>query len=215
MKLSVIDKTNHSIKSIQLEDAQPSENLAHIFYLVHHYQKHQLRQKTASTKTRAEVRGGGAKPYKQKGTGRARRGTNRTPLRVGGGVIFGPKPIKRKMKLNKLLVRKALQQALLLAGDKITLLKSDGFDFASAKEILKKQPAKKVLIILNFENQDLQKSFGNFKNCVLSTPQRLLLQTIIVSDSILIEESALSELGFIPITGSKKRTKTQDEVETL
>ena len=73
-------------------------------YLVHRdILRHQISQKqgTVSTKTRSEVRGGGAKPWQQKGSGRARAGSNRSPLWKGGGVIFGPKPRKTILKLNK------------------------------------------------------------------------------------------------------------------
>ena len=84
-------------------------------YLIHRdILRHQLSQKqgTVSTKTRSEVRGGGKKPWQQKGTGRARAGSSRSPLWRGGGVIFGPKPKTTKLKLNKKERKSALQTLL-------------------------------------------------------------------------------------------------------
>ena len=84
-------------------------------YLIHKdILRHQISKKqgTVSTKTRSEVRGGGRKPWKQKGTGRARAGSNRSPLWKGGGVIFGPKPKKTVLKLNKKERKLALQTLL-------------------------------------------------------------------------------------------------------
>merc|ERR1712153_281954 len=84
-------------------------------YLIHKdILRHQISKKqgTASTKTRSEVRGGGRKPWKQKGTGRARAGSNRSPLWKGGGVIFGPKPKTMQHKLNKKEFQLALRTLL-------------------------------------------------------------------------------------------------------
>ena len=112
------------------------------------------RQGTASTKTRSEVRGGGRKPWQQKGTGRARAGSNRSPLWKGGGVIFGPKPKKVALKLNKKERRLALQ----------TLLYNK---------------KKNILIIKDLENESLETKTKSFlkicKNCNISLNQKVLV----------------------------------------
>ena len=87
-------------------------NAAHIVHRALTRQLANVRQGTASTKTRAEVRGGGRKPWRQKGTGRARAGSNRSPLWRGGGVIFGPKPRDYTIKMNRKERRLALRTAL-------------------------------------------------------------------------------------------------------
>ena len=124
--------------------------------LLRHYNSQ--KQGTVSTKTRSEVRGGGRKPWRQKGTGRARAGSNRSPLWKGGGVIFGPKPKTTILKLNKKERRLALQ----------TLLYS------------KKN---NILIIDNLENEITQPKTKNFltvcQNCSINLNQKLL---VIVSE---------------------------------
>jgi len=91
------------------------------------------RQGTASTLTRAEVRGGGRKPYKQKGTGRARQGSIRTPLRPGGGIIFGPKPRSYNLAMNRKERRLALRTALMARIEDLMVVK----DFAKALQVPK------------------------------------------------------------------------------
>jgi len=112
------------------------------------------RQRTAGTKTRSEVRGGGRKPWQQKGTGRARAGSNRSPLWKGGGVIFGPKPRTISLKLNKKERRLALQ----------TLLYNK---------------KKNILIIKDLENESLETKTKSFlkicKNCNISLNQKVLV----------------------------------------
>jgi large subunit ribosomal protein L4 len=113
-----------------------------------------LRQGTSSTKTRSEVRGGGRKPWRQKGTGRARAGSNRSPLWKGGGVSFGPKPKKIFLKLNKKERRLALQ----------TLIYNKKND---------------ILIIENFENEVIEPKTKTFikicQNCSIPLDQKLLV----------------------------------------
>jgi large subunit ribosomal protein L4 len=101
--------------SFELKSAKP-ENASHIVHRALVRQMNNARQGTLSTKTRAEVRGGGRKPWRQKGTGRARAGSSRSPLWRGGGVIFGPKPRDFSLKMNRKERRLALRTAFQQSG---------------------------------------------------------------------------------------------------
>ena len=105
--------------------------------------RHQISQKqgTVSTKTRSEVRGGGCKPWRQKGTGRARAGSNRSPLWKGGGVIFGPKPRKAILKLNKKERKLALQTLLYNKRNNISIIENLETSINSAKTKVKEAEA--------------------------------------------------------------------------
>ena len=115
------------------------------------------RQGTASTLTRSEVRGGGRKPYKQKGTGRARQGSIRTPLRPGGGIVFGPKPRSYNLDMNRKERRLALRTALMSRTSDIKTVEDFGSSLTTpkTKEIVKGldrlgiDKTQKILIILD------------------------------------------------------------------
>ena len=118
--------------SIDLKTAKESSAADLLHRAVLRQQAHS-RQGTASSLTRSEVRGGGRKPYKQKGTGRARQGSIRTPLRPGGGVIFGPKPRKYNLEMNRKERRLALRTALMSRISDAKIIK----DFGSKLEVPK------------------------------------------------------------------------------
>ena len=107
--------------SLELKVAK-EENAAHIVHRALVRQMNNGRQGTVSTKTRTEVRGGGRKPWRQKGTGRARAGTSRSPLWRGGGVIFGPKPRDYSTKMNRKERRLALRTALQSRTDQMVVV---------------------------------------------------------------------------------------------
>ncbi|MGB9744243.1 MAG: 50S ribosomal protein L4 [Desulfurella sp.] len=128
------------------------------------------RQWTASTKTRSEVSGGGKKPWKQKGTGRARAGSIRSPLFRGGGVIFGPKPkLDFELKINKKEKRKAFLEALIDHIEAKTLILLNDLDFGQPKtkvafELVKKLNADKSLFILDKNMTNAYLSLRNLKS---------------------------------------------------
>ena len=141
------------------------------------------RQGTASTLTRSEVRGGGRKPYKQKGTGRARQGSIRTPLRPGGGVIFGPKPRSYNLDMNRKERRLALRTALMSRVSDIKAVEDFGstLDKPKTSEIVNGllrlgiEETEKVLVILDSPSDVIKKSINNIKKVII-----LLLTVILI-----------------------------------
>ncbi len=162
-------------------------------------QKAHSRQGTASTLTRSEVRGGGRKPYKQKGTGRARQGSIRTPLRPGGGIIFGPKPRKYNLGMNKKERRLALRTALMSRFEDLIVVKDFGanLEVPKTKEIqdfllrLSISNNSKVLIILSQPSDIISKSIRNLEKVKLISSNNLNVFDLLNADSLIIGEDAL------------------------
>tara|TARA_B100001121_G_scaffold10715_1_gene8879 strand:- start:244 stop:873 length:630 start_codon:yes stop_codon:yes gene_type:complete len=173
--------------------------------LVHRAVLRQLankRQGTASTLTRSEVRGGGRKPYKQKGTGRARQGSIRTPLRPGGGIIFGPKPRSYNLDMNRKERRLALRTALISKSSNIKIVEDFGssIDIPKTKEIIEGlsrlgiDTTKKVLIILDNPSLNIKKSIQNISNVRLMLADQLNVFDILNANEILIGTSAITKI---------------------
>ena len=161
-----------------------------------------MRQGTASTLTRSEVRGGGRKPYKQKGTGRARQGSIRTPLRPGGGVIFGPKPRSYNLAMNRKERRSALRTALMARIDDITVVK----DFGTALEAPKTREITevlgrlgiaadtKVLIVLTNPSEMVRRSVRNLDKVKLISANHLNVFDLLHANSLVVGEDALTTI---------------------
>jgi large subunit ribosomal protein L4 len=159
------------------------------------------RSGTASTKTKATVNLSGAKPWRQKGTGRARAGYKSSPVWRGGGVVFGPHPRDYSKKTSKTLRRLAFQKALserIKAGDVLTV---DKFVVSEAKTksfvaMLKKQiDARKVLVLSDSFDENTYKSARNVKPVLLATGANVNAEQLLAFDKILITPSALEQLA--------------------
>ena len=160
------------------------------------------RQGTASTLTRAEVRGGGRKPYKQKGTGRARQGSIRTPLRPGGGIIFGPKPRSYNLDMNRKERRLALRTAIMSRVSDITTVEDFGSTLTKpkTKEIIDGlsrlgiDKTQKVLIILDGPSLEIRKSINNISNVKLIAADQLNVFDILNANKLVLGQSAVDKI---------------------
>src|SRR6478735_8116473 len=152
---------------------------------------------TQSTKTRAEVRGGGAKPWKQKGTGRARQGSIRSPQWVGGGVALGPKPRSYAQRTPKKMVRLALRSALSdrASEGKVIVVDDWGFDTPRTKDAIAALAAVgatgKVLVVLDGTDTAAWKSFRNLTDVHLLEAGQLNAYDVLVSDVVVFTRSTL------------------------
>ena len=160
------------------------------------------RQGTASTLTRSEVRGGGRKPYKQKGTGRARQGSIRTPLRPGGGIIFGPKPRSYNLDMNRKERRLALRTALMSRTSDIQTVEDFGSSLTTpkTKEIVRGldrlgiDKTQKILIILDNPSTNIRKSIHNIPNIKLVLADQLNVFDILNANQLIIGNSAIEKI---------------------
>ena len=187
--------------SIDLKTAKDSSAADLLHRAVLRQQAHS-RQGTASTLTRSEVRGGGRKPYKQKGTGRARQGSIRTPLRPGGGIIFGPKPRKYNLEMNRKERRLALRTALMSRIPDAKIIK----DFGSKLEVPKTSEIVallkrvgiasdvKTLIILKNPSEIIKRSIKNLEKVKLISADQLNVFDLLNANSLVIGEDALSTI---------------------
>jgi large subunit ribosomal protein L4 len=160
------------------------------------------RQGTASTLTRAEVAGGGRKPYKQKGTGRARQGSIRTPLRPGGGIVFGPKPRSYELAMNRKERRLALRTALMSRADDIVAVKGfgSGLDTPKTREItaalqrLGIEAGTKVLLVLDGATDAVKLSVRNLEKVKLIAADQLNVFDLLNAGKLVVSEEALAKI---------------------
>jgi large subunit ribosomal protein L4 len=159
-----------------------------------------LRQGTAATKTRGNVRGGGAKPWRQKGTGRARAGSSRSPIWKGGGTVFGPSPRHYTFKVNRKARRAALRSALSVHADRgsIAVFDAASFDAPSSKQASQLlndwgQPLA-TLVLLDAEEASAGLSFRNLWRVLVMPVEDAGVADLIGAASVLISEAALEQI---------------------
>ena len=202
MNYNVVNKQGEVVKQVELNEA--------IFNVEYNEQcvfdaimvaRSNSRQATAKTKKRDEVSGGGKKPFRQKGTGRARQGSSREPQMVGGGVVFGPTGIQNfKIKQNKKAARLALKSVLTEKASEQNLVVVDEFNFETpkTKEFVKVLDAVKaggkVLFVATEEDDATILSARNIQFVKIVYPQGINVYDIVNVDTLLVSEAALKTI---------------------
>ncbi|NER80501.1 MAG: 50S ribosomal protein L4 [Leptolyngbya sp. SIO1D8] len=187
--------------SVELKVAKP-ENASHIVHRALVRQMHNARQGTLSTKTRAEVRGGGRKPWRQKGTGRARAGSSRSPLWKGGGVIFGPKPRDFSVKMNRKERRLALRTAFQSRCEDMVVVQefADQLQRPKTREVVSAMDRwgigvdQKVLLILSELPENVVLSVRNISRVKLISATNLNVYDLLAADRLVVTVSAMEKI---------------------
>jgi len=171
MDIDVLDRKGARVSGLNLDDAVFGGDVReHLFYEVVKNQLANRRRGTACTKTRGEISGGGVKPWKQKGTGRARSGSTRSPLWRHGGTVFGPKPRDYSYSVPKKVRREALKSAIRLKIREGMLRVVDSLDMDEPKTkkalaFLKALDLTSALIVTAGENRNMELAVRNLKGC--------------------------------------------------
>jgi large subunit ribosomal protein L4 len=160
-----------------------------------------LRQGTSSTKTRTEVRGGGRKPYRQKGTGRARQGSIRAPQYAGGGIVFGPKPRKYTQEMPRKQRRLALRSALSVKNqeDRLVVLENLDFEVPKTREFINVLADAgvegSVLVVLENHNVNAEKSARNLVGVRVILSRNLNVRDVLNHEWLLMTRAAVEQVG--------------------
>ena len=199
--VSVFDVNGKKVSDLELADGifgiEPNTSAMHL--VVVNYLANQ-RQGTQSTLTRSEVSGGGKKPWRQKGTGRARQGSTRAPQWYHGGIAHGPKPREYGFDVNKKVRRLAMKSALSskVAADEMIVLDSIKLDAIKTKAMAEMLAAikagKKVLVVLPENNEVIYKSIRNIEGAKVSTVNTLNVYDILNCDTIVVLKDAVTKI---------------------
>jgi large subunit ribosomal protein L4 len=158
------------------------------------------RQGTASTKTRSDVRGGGRKPYRQKGTGRARQGSTRSPQWEGGGVVFGPHPRSYRMDMPRKQRRLALRSALSAKALEGSLVVLETFALEEPRtraitDLLRGiEAGRRVLVVLGSHNEMLEKSARNIAEVQVTLAGNLSVRDLLIAETVIVTRDAIEHI---------------------
>jgi large subunit ribosomal protein L4 len=214
MQLDVVDIQGKKVGAVEVADAVFGAPIREdFFWEVVKAQRAAKRAGTHSTKTRENVRGGGKKPYRQKGTGNARQGSTRAPNFVGGGIVFGPHPRDYSYTVPKKVRRAALASALSLRAkeQKIVIVDQFTFDKPQTKQmaiVLKALGLKKVLIVDRGENDKLTLSVRNLASAKYLAPEGLNVYDILNYPGLVISKDAVKAVENRVLGPKEKASET-------
>ena len=201
LKVKVYNQEGAEVKDLELNEAvfgiEPNKQALFDMVLL---QRASLRQGTHKVKNRTEVSGGGKKPWRQKGTGRARQGSIRAPQWRGGGVVFGPTPRSYKFKLNRKVRRLALKSALStkIIDNEFMALEAIKFDAPKTKELVKVlanlDAPTKTLIVVDEIDENVARSANNIPGVKLLDARRVNVYDILNSDKLIMTEAAIKSV---------------------
>ncbi|AWV87983.1 50S ribosomal protein L4 [Bradymonas sediminis] len=210
MKINVVDQKNEKVGEVTLDDAIFAAPVRkHLFWEVVNWQRARRRAGTQKVKTRAEVSGGGKKPWRQKGTGRARQGTIRAPHWVGGGVVHGPSPRDFSFSMPKKKRKAALRSVLSLKARDGKLIVVDDLTFAETKTkfaigVLNALQAPSALLVdatsrdektqTVVHNESLRLSVRNLKDAKYLASEGLNVEDVLRFDTLVISQTALDQI---------------------
>lgn len=199
-KVTIRNMSGSEVGEIELSDTvfgiEPNETALHDAVVM---QRASQREGTHAVKNRAAVRGGGRKPWRQKGTGRARQGSIRSPQWVGGGVVFGPTPRSYRYKLPKKVRRLAIKSALSskVKNEELIVLEKLAFDAPKTKDmvqLLKNLDADQALIVVKDEDKNAQLSARNLAEVTFITSNRLNVLDVLKHDKLIMTVDAVSDV---------------------
>ena len=197
MKIDVYNAAKEKVSELELNEAVfGAEVKEHLWYAVVRYQMAKRRAGTHSTKGRAEVSGGGKKPWKQKGTGRARQGSIRSPQWRGGGVTFGPKPRSHAFKLNKKVRQSALCGALSRRVQENQLVILDKLEFAGPKtkqviDLMTRFSLNDTLVVLSGRDEVVEKSARNLQTVTVLPAEGLNVYDVLNHRNLVMTADAV------------------------
>lgn len=195
--VDVYNANREKVSQLELDDAVfGAEVKEHLFYAVVRYQLAARRQGTHSTKGRAEISGGGKKPWRQKGTGRARQGSSRSPHWRGGGVVFGPKPRDYSFKLNKKVRQSALRSALSRRLQENALVVLESLELPEIKtrqvvDFMNRFEMPEVLVVIAGRDDNVERSARNLKGVKVLSVEGLNVYDVLDHRNLVMTRGAV------------------------